>query len=157
MPVKFPRSLHARCRTIGQDYGLAVGEMIAIKGARTTRTIVDIDVQGATPPLHPFYQNFLKGYRIAKFCKYFRLRSYDPGNTQPRPILEVKQGSALISSMVGDHIRTERDVAHAFAIFFPGFHFYFTSLLYFKTSLAAAYKHEPNGLLPSTSYWDRFC
>jgi hypothetical protein len=65
-PVKFPRSLHARCRTVGQDYGL--GEMIAIKGARTTRTIVDINVKGVTPPSHPFYQNFLKGYRIAKFC-----------------------------------------------------------------------------------------
>jgi hypothetical protein len=32
--------------------------------------------------------------------------------------LEVKQGSALISSMVGDHIRTERDVVHPFAFFF---------------------------------------
>jgi hypothetical protein len=32
--------------------------------------------------------------------------------------LEVKQGSALISSMVGDHIRTERDVVHPFGVFF---------------------------------------
>ena len=53
----------------------------------------------------------------ANFCQAFRLRSYDPGNTQPRPILEVKQGSALISSMVGDHIRTERDVVHYFDFF----------------------------------------
>jgi hypothetical protein len=52
-----------------------------------------------------------------KFCRVFRLRSYDPGNTQPRPILEVKQSSALISSMVGDHIRTERDVVHPFCLF----------------------------------------
>jgi hypothetical protein len=90
--------------------------------------------------LHPFYQSFLKGYKLAKFCHGFRLRSYDPGNTQPRPILEVKQGSALISSMVGDHIRTERDVIHSFAFFFPPgkkkvSSFFFTSLLYFKTSL----------------------
>jgi hypothetical protein len=52
-----------------------------------------------------------------KFVDKCRLRSYDPGNTQPRPILEVKQGSALISSMVGDHIRTERDVVHPLPFF----------------------------------------
>jgi hypothetical protein len=64
-----------------------------------------------------FYGLILFWLINANFCHIFRLRSYDPGNTQPRPILEVKQGSALISSMVGDHIRTERDVVQSFYFF----------------------------------------
>jgi hypothetical protein len=67
---------------------------------------------------HPPLLLVPRGVYIHKVRSIFRLRSYDPGNTQPRPILEVKQGSALISSMVGDHIRTERDVVHPFAFFF---------------------------------------